>query len=267
MAKRFLHEDDKTELQNAIAGARQIAENASTTVQEVSVVAQQAAETAEEAAENALNAYSPTNKPTASDVGAFPLVVKTDGFDIETIGTYIKQETNNASSDSLVTASGGHLYTLFSFSSRNTMCVQYAFVIGSTNFTMWRRMWFWWLGKWGEWRADLPLDGSVAMTNTLQLTNKNRLANYPESRIEFASTSSGKAGIYANVNDDVYTGIAVRPILPDATDVPMIEYRVKNNNHDDYLAIYGEHNVTKGTSALTAGSSALSTGAIYLRYE
>ena len=72
MAKRFLHEDDKTELQNEIAGARQIAENASTTVQEVSVVAQQAAETAEEAAENALNAYSPTNKPSAEELGVSP---------------------------------------------------------------------------------------------------------------------------------------------------------------------------------------------------
>lgn len=31
--------------------------------------------------------------------------------------------------------------------------------------------------------------------------------------------------------------------------------------------LYGEHNITKGTSALTANSSALATGYIYLQYE
>jgi len=65
MAKRFLTDEDKTELQNDLSGVQQIAENASKTVQEVSVVAQ-------EAAENAKNAYSPLNKPEVVEIGARP---------------------------------------------------------------------------------------------------------------------------------------------------------------------------------------------------
>ena len=70
--KRFLHEGDKTELQTSITAARQIAEGASTTVQQVSVIAQGAAELAEEAAENAMNAYGPTNKPTPEELDVAP---------------------------------------------------------------------------------------------------------------------------------------------------------------------------------------------------
>lgn len=65
-AKRFLNEDDKTDLQTGLESAIRVANEASKTVQEVSKVAQ-------EAAENANGAYSPQNKPTPAEIGALPL--------------------------------------------------------------------------------------------------------------------------------------------------------------------------------------------------
>jgi len=54
-AKRFLHEDDKLELQNEISNVRTVAESSNKTVQEVSVIAQEAANTALNAANRIVN--------------------------------------------------------------------------------------------------------------------------------------------------------------------------------------------------------------------
>lgn len=43
--------------------------------------------------------------------------------------------------------------------------------------------------------------------------------------------------------------------------------RKENGGSAEYYNVYGEHNITKGTSDLTAGTSTLTTGAIYLVYE
>ena len=46
-----------------------------------------------------------------------------------------------------------------------------------------------------------------------------------------------------------------------------LNYVITQDSKETVYRIYGEHNVTRGTSDLTAGSSALNTGCIYLVYE
>lgn len=84
-----------------------------------------------------------------------PLTQKGSGYDIDTIGTYIKTETSNDSSDSLVTASGKHLYTLYSYSGSSNTCTQYAFTHETTGTKMWRRTYIWWTKTWSPWVGDV----------------------------------------------------------------------------------------------------------------
>lgn len=78
-----------------------------------------------------------------------------NSYDIETRGNYVQYATSNSSSNSFVTASGEHLYGLFSYASTGSGSAGYQIAIGTNN-EMWFRFYQWWgTAKWQNWeRVD-----------------------------------------------------------------------------------------------------------------
>lgn len=97
------------------------------------------------------NLYCENNKPTASELGAIPFIRVGTNYDIETLGTYVQLQVSNDSSNSLVTASGVHLYTLFSFQVESNFCLQYAFTHQTSGCKLWKRSYIWWTDAWSTW--------------------------------------------------------------------------------------------------------------------
>lgn len=84
---------------------------------------------------------------------AFPIV--SGSYDIETIGNYKQIQSSNTSSNSFVTASGEHLYTLLSWKvSDNNKAWQMAI---TTDGRVWTRAYVWWNSAWSDWRPSTPI--------------------------------------------------------------------------------------------------------------
>lgn len=277
MSKRFLDEEDQSALQTEINAVRSIAENASTTVKQVSTVAQQAADDAQEAARNALNAYSPTNKPSASDVGARP---DTWFPTPEQIGAALEKHTHaydnafspdsdNAVQNKTITAKFDEINQNLNNKSNNGH-VHSASSITSGILDVAR----------GGTGSD-TLAGSL--TNLLggtqnQIYNLTDYANFPYGITEGVYsglktndpfTVTGAKRIYAvrtkGSSDSISTIIVTCLDGGDDTGRTVIGYC--NGGTVRWTELYGTHNITYGTAALTDGVSKLPTGHIYLQYE
>jgi len=276
MAKRFLTDEDKTELQNDLSGVQQIAENASKTVQEVSVVAQ-------EAAENAKNAYSPLNKPTASDVGAYPIdeiyiseltspaqLTKVGKYRFDTFSTAVNDNVSSGGEMSDI-AFGDFHCELISSHITDKGCQYGTFMCTSPR--MYGRLWiaqiwdykFSWWSLYKDNRLFLPLDGSVAMTGGLSTVNQamvSRLIDNVWHTLRVYPSSTQLNGKPSAILEHVINNVGKSYLMFNETGVGLVD------ESTDYLYnLYGEHNITKGTASLEAGTSALPKNGIYLQYE
>lgn len=256
-AKRFLHEDDKTELQTNIEAVEKVASDASRVAQDAATIAHEA--------------YSPTNKPTASDVGAVARQ--------ESLSTSILEKALTLSSGihhfrlSGGAYTGGDLPTTSYRYCSATVHVRQAtsilVILHGTNPGIYTQTNYYDGSVWTGWTPYfLPLDGSVPMLNNLFLINASWRNNHPQSRALLEQTSGGVVGVYNEENGSVYSGFRLQPITANQTDfTDVAQFRVKNNIVNDSYALYGEHNVTCGTADITAGTTALTTGCYYDVYK
>lgn len=118
---------------------------------------------------------------------------------------------------------------------------------------------------WTEWREFsnnskfLPLDGSVPMSGELYFYNKlgrivvNNSTLQLELRKEVGDTSNRR---FLNINQMGDNELQKALSFSEIVDGKQTKYN-----------IFGEHNVTKGTTDLTAGTSALGNSCIHLVYE
>lgn len=130
-------------------------------------------------------------------------------------------------------------------------------------------------GYWSGWielanaSKFLPLDGSVPMSGNLTVNKRNPeviLRNTEHNRYaDIYIPNSEIVNIQNRQDSKNYSGFYIKKESNKTESVVGLE--LMSNGINNTYNIYGEHNVTKGTSALTAGSSALSNGCIYLCYE
>lgn len=130
-------------------------------------------------------------------------------------------------------------------------------------------LWYTFLEGWSDTYWIQILTSEVG-TLTEDLTIKK---SYP--RLELENTDNGR--ILAFLESDSYAQIAnyldstdyrgIR-IKPETTEVEssVSIHEIVGGEVNDYK-LYGEHNITKGTTDLTAGTSELKDGCIYLVYE
>ena len=246
-AKRFLNEDDKTDLQTGLEAAIKIANEASETVQEVSAVAQAAAE-------NAAAAYSPKNKPTAEDVGArpddwfptaadvgailssLPTVVDANTSIAESNPTGIKIERwekttlNTPYTQGLTTSSNGVVITAVI---KGTFATQLSFLIGGRGLYIRHNI----VGSiyaWTEY-GDFKADGSVPMTGEV-LTMSNGEGSIENNGISASIRVRNVANDDSNsvqfiLDNSFRTAPYRKLLLRETVDGVKTDYR-----------LYGEHN-------------------------
>ena len=107
------------------------------------------------------------------------------------------------------------------------------------------------------------LSGNLHINKTFPINKLTNSDNNYSLQLQMAGDKT--AGMYNIKDNDNAIGI----YLTDTIESPERAVRLshKYNGTAKYYNVYGEHNITKGTTDLTAGTSTLTTGAIYLVYE
>lgn len=130
-------------------------------------------------------------------------------------------------------------------------------------------------GRWisTNWKEVFMADGSVAMSGSLEIDSAvpfvmAKIAGNTKG-VMFGTAGSG--ALMANRNNldssDTYRAVMVMNSDEQSNVAESIRLQDRVAGKNNYYQIFGEHNVTKGTTPLTAGTSSLGKGCIYLRYE
>lgn len=281
-AKRFLHEDDKTELQTNIEAVEKVASDASRVAQDAATIAHEA--------------YSPTNKPTASDVGALKVYTSFSELGLSEATATAKSVVNAMANNSILLVSCtltptdtalkfpiryglfrvikvSNYYAEFSYNgnSGSNLSGSYGIpYVGFYNEASGNAPWTGWV-ELPDASKFLPLDGSVAMSGNLSIEKSEpvtKMKNTSNNRILQNTLYNGAVGNadFANYLDTKnYRSLRISPETENrASGVLFCE--MKNG---EWFAgkMYGEHNITCGTSDITAGTSALATGCYYDVYK
>ena len=114
----------------------------------------------------------------------------------------------------------------------------------------------------------VPLDGSKAMTGDLSIEK-----SYPRLHLKIPSTgrsldflaTDDYVEVVTKLNTTNYRGIRIKPETAELENSLNL-HEIVGGAVENYK-IYGEHNITKGTTDLTAGVSALKDGCIHLVHE
>ena len=237
------------------------------------------------------NVYGEHNKPTASDVGAVPITRKINNkalsaditLDAINVGAVKNSEilTTSILEKALTLSSGVYFYAFGSgyngndlpssdymygcasvhYRSNNSIVVQlYGLTVTTPRVTNWYDG-----SKWRGWTTEfLPLTGGTVSGNT------TIQANIPTLHLKV--NDNLLSTIMKNANESVDYGTKIIDKEAGGKTVGLV-LSAKNNliafstASEGDKVLYGEHNITSGTTQLTSKSSALASNAIYQQYE
>lgn len=174
----------------------------------------------------------------------------------DTLGTPYKQGTTSYSTS-----------LILSYANSTTYGFQLAFIQGEPNPIAYRRFADGVLSDWTF--SFLPTTGGTLTGNLF--INKDSAP-----QIKLANLSNSRTGYFIEGNDNYLSIINKKDdnnqqslYIKQESDPINEAVRIgrKVDGTTNYYNIYGTHNITKGTTDLTAGSSELATNAIYLVYE
>lgn len=211
---------------------------------------------------------------TAEQINAFPYTdARSADFDMTAIlqggvhqGLYkVNQDTLGTPYKQGITSYSVSL--ILSYANSTTYGFQLAFIQGGTNPIAYRRFADGVLSDWTF--SFLPTTGGT-LTGNLFINKDSapqiKLTNLSSSRMGYIMEGNDNYLSIINKKDDNnQQSLYIKQESDSINEAVRIGRKV--NGTTNYYNIYGTHNITKGTTDLTAGSSELATNAIYLVYE
>lgn len=225
---------------------------------------------------NGYQVYHTGNKPTATDIGAYDLTSVatsiasgTDLNDLTTAGTY--KCSSVATAESLLNCPTVTAFKLVVDILGSVVRQTITLENNSSYLPIWRTKSS--TGTWGAWLTAFITKGGT-------LTGNVRIEGPTYPQFAMKDVTYGTLGLVQHVNGtSMLQTINVSGDDSNARDLRLYTSSMFGSvadalklldtvdNTRTFYNIYGEHNITAGTTDLTAGTSALATGCIYQVYE
>lgn len=219
--------------------------------------------------------FNESNPPTASDVGAMTqsdylvysnyTTVLEAACALPTSGTFFALDNSNLSkAEDTPFASAETTYFVLVDSSRRRTVIAFRYGNG-VEFVKIRSIFDErWIST--NWKEVFMADGSVSMSGNLTLTNTTWRKTNPDAHTLVETSGNGYVGLYNLITSSVWGGLRIRPITAEQGDfTDTLQLNIKNSVLNKAYNLFGEHNVTKGTTDIGAGSTM--TSLIHLVYE
>ena len=220
--------------------------------------------------------YGEHYKPSAADVGATPFIdARSASFDMSAImqsGVHRGFYATNA--DTLGTPNKQGLTTLssafiMSYANSTTYGIQLAYISGAANPIAARRfnngtLYDWFFPYVSSTGGTFTGNISISKSSAPQLILKNTNATVPRQGY-LLQGNDGYLNMQNYLDANNSQTLYIKRESDDIQQAVRLSRKISGTTN--YYDMYGTHNITKGTTDLTAGSSALTTNAIYFVYE